>query len=108
MNRLFLLLFSTSTLFAFNRLDFDEILLGAPISEVVRRYGEPYAVYDLKDGTAQFEYLERVVMNNELIYENHYYLRVSNDKVISKCFREETQPPYDQLYQADPNYPTYP
>jgi len=102
------LLFLTILLCAFNRFDFNDVMLGTPITEVTRRYGEPYAVYDLGDGVLQFEYIERVSMNNELVYVNYYYLTMTNDKVTSKCFREENRPPYDQMYRKNPFYPTYP
>ncbi len=108
MKKLGLLLFLCSSLFALNRIEFNDIMLGTPISQVVARHGEPYAVYDSGNGTAEYEYIERISMNNELVYENHYYLTVSNDKVISKCFREENRPPFDQMYRQNPNYPTYP
>ena len=91
-----------------NRLEFNDIQIGMPISRVISAYGEPYAVYDVGDGTVKFEFVERISMNNELVYENHYYLTVTNDRVVGKCFKEENRPPFDQLYQVDPNYPTYP
>lgn len=108
MKKLILLLFLCTALSALNRLEFNQIILGTSIDQVISHYGEPYAVHDLGNGTTQYEFIERIAMNNELIYENHYYLTVSNDKVVSKCFREENRPPYDQMFQQNPNYPTYP
>ncbi|NGX59342.1 MAG: hypothetical protein KR126chlam3_00493 [Chlamydiae bacterium] len=99
---LFLLLCS------FNRIDFNSIMLGTPAPQVVNRYGEPYAVHDLGKNNYEYEYIERVSMNNELMYENHYFLTIEGGKVVSKCFREQTRPGYDQLWQPDPNYPSYP
>jgi len=93
---------------AMTRLDYNEVTLGTPIDEVTRRLGEPYAIHDRGHGIEEYEYIERVSMNNELVYENHYFLRVVNGQVVEKRTKEETRPPYDQLWQTDPNYPSYP
>ena len=92
----------------FTRLDYNAVQLGMPAAKVVKQYGEPYAVNELGDGSLEYEYLERVSMNNQLVYENHFYLTIERGKVISKRFREESRPAYDQLWRVDPNYPTYP
>jgi hypothetical protein len=47
-------------------------------------------------------------MNNELIYENHYFITVDDGQIIDKRFTEMTRPGYDQIWQPDPNYPSYP
>lgn len=93
---------------AFNRFDYNNIKIGSSAPKVVQKYGEPYAVHDLGKGSYEYEYIERVSMNNELVYENHYYLTITNGQVVSKRFREQTRPPYDQMYRYDPNYPAYP
>lgn len=93
---------------AFNRLDYNRILLGTPASQVVQCYGEPYAVHEIDHETLEYEYIERVSMNNELVYENHYFLTIVNGQVVCKRFTEENRPPFDQMYEYDPNYPAYP
>lgn len=92
----------------FNRFDFNCLLLCTPVCELLEKYGQPYAIHDRGCGIVDYEYVERVSMNNELIYENHYFLRIEEEKLVKKFFREENQPAYDLLYQEDPNYPTYP
>jgi len=91
-----------------NRLDYNEVMLGTPATDVVAKIGEPYAVHDLGNGTQEYEYIERISMNNELVYENHYFLTVVNGQVVKKRMSEETRQPYDQMYRQNPNYPTYP
>lgn len=93
---------------SFTRLDFNNIQLGMQASDVVNRYGEPYSVRELRGGALEYQYVERISMNQELVYENHYFLTIKDGKVVSKRFREENRPPFDQMYQADPNYPSYP
>ena len=60
---------------SFNRLDYNQITLGTSAQELVQRYGEPYSVKELGKGILEYRYIERVSMNQELVYENHYYLR---------------------------------
>lgn len=105
---LLLFLFLSSLAFGFNRLDYNSIMTGTSAKEIVQKYGEPYAVHDRGKGLLEYEYIERVSMNNELIYENHYFLTIVNGQVVGKRFTEETRPGYDQLWQPDPNYPNYP
>lgn len=93
---------------AFNRLDYNSIMIGTPAPKVVEKYGEPYAVHEIDKSTLEYEYIERVSMNSELVYENHYFLTIVNGQVVEKRFSEETRPPYDQMYEFDPNYPAYP
>lgn len=103
-----MLLLCTSLSAMMTRLDFNEVMLGTRFRDIIACYGDPYAVSEPPCGGIMLEYIERVEMNNELIYENHYYLTIMNDVLVSKCFREEDRPPYDLMYQQDPNYPSYP
>lgn len=95
-------------LFSFTRLDFNSIQLGTPENEIVNCYGQPYSIKKLGGGVIEYCYIERVSMNRELVYENHYYLQIEKKRLISKRFREETRQPFDQMYRTDPNYPHYP
>lgn len=92
---------------AVTRADFDGVVLLTPIDEVTACLGEPYSIRCCDSGE-EYEYIERVSQNNILVYENHYYFRVVNGQVVSKRFKQERDPPYDLIYQADPNYPAYP
>ena len=93
---------------SFTRIDFNRLKMGMPASKIVRLYGEPYSVRDLGGGRLKYQYIERVSMNQELVYENHYFLTIINGQLVDKYFREETRQPFDQMYQSDPNYPHYP
>ena len=102
---LFLLLL---LLCGFTRYDFNELMLGTPIDEVVRCHGDPYSVESCGDRQFEYVYVERFSMNNELVYENHYILTVVNGQIVSKGIKTETRLPYDQLYQPNPYEPYYP
>lgn len=106
MKRLLALLFLG--LASFTRLDFNEVMLGTDFRDIIACYGDPYAVTEPPCGGIQLEYIERIVINDILIYENHYYLLIQDDILVSKCFREEDRPAYDEMYQRDPNYPNFP
>ena len=93
---------------AFTRCDFDNIMLGTSIKEVVDKYGEPYAVESFGNRRYEYEYVERFAMNNELVYVNSYILNVVNGQVVSKQIRTAKREPFDQLYQPDPYYSEYP
>ncbi|NGX39551.1 MAG: hypothetical protein KR126chlam1_00881 [Chlamydiae bacterium] len=88
--------------------NYVEVMLGMTVPEVTRIVGEPYAVHDLGDGVQEYQYIERFSMNNELLYETHYILTVVNGQVVNKRTCNEYRPPYDRMYQADPNYPSFP
>lgn len=92
----------------FTRCDYDDILLGTPIQNVVRRFGDPYSVENLGNRKYEYRYVERFSMNNELVYENHYILNVVNGQIISKRVKTEKRQPFDQLYQPNPYAPHYP
>lgn len=108
MKKILLLLCLCASLSAFTRLDFNDIMLGTTLREVVNCYGDPYAVHEPECGGIAFEYIERISMNDELVYVNHYYLTFINDRLAAKCFREENRPAFDQMYQQNPNFPSYP
>lgn len=103
-----LFLVSCGVTCAMTRPQYDCVMIGTPITEVMAISGEPYSVRSCGDGTEEYEYIERLSMNGELVYENHYFLTVANGEVVSKRIKQENRPAYDLMYDQDPNYPTYP
>lgn len=91
-----------------SRPEYDQIVLGTRVSDIVARVGEPYAIHTLCPGVQDYEYIERIASPGTLYYENHYFLRVVNGQVISKVIGTENRPAYDLMYQQDPNYASYP
>lgn len=88
-----------------NRSEYETVMLGSSISEVVAELGPPYKIISLGEGGQEYEYIERLSMNGEFAYENHYYLKVVDGQVVSKRYSQENRPAYDLMYEADPNYP---
>lgn len=86
---------------------FYTISLGTPVSQVVAENGKPYAIHPRGGGIEEYEYIEKVQADEELVRENHYFLKVSHGIVVSKRMTSEKSPAYDLIYQEDPNYPQY-
>ncbi len=93
--------FGRSTLMT--RSNFQSVELGEPVSSVEKRSGNPYAVRPLKDGSYEYEYVEKIWMGGEVIEVNHYYIVIKDDKVISKHMNRKKPPAFDEIYDPDPN-----
>ncbi len=96
--------FSRPSMMTYNT--FDQVQIGTPIAELKPQVGRPYAIHH-KDGSEEYEYVERISVGNNLVAENHYFLIVQNGKVIGKYMSRERPPAYDLIYQEEPNYPGY-
>jgi len=83
--------------------NFENIQEGESIVEVKKTVGDPYSVKKLSDGSEEYQYIERIDLGMETVEENRYYLVIKNGRVVSKRFNQETPPPYDELYEDDPN-----
>jgi hypothetical protein len=86
-----------------SRGSFDDIQVGSPVADFEQKVGKPYRVRKLPNGNLDYEYIEKIFMGEEIIEENHYYLRVKNGRVIAKRMNQEIPPAYDLIYDADPN-----
>lgn len=96
--------FSRSSMMTYE--SFDKVQIGTSIASLKSEIGRPYAIHH-KDGSEEYEYVERINAGNSLIAENHYFLIVQNGKVIGKYMSRERPPAYDLIYQEEPNYPSY-
>jgi hypothetical protein len=85
------------------RSDFDNIELGTPVSEVVKKYGDPVKIKNNKDGSQSYEYIERLPIGEQTVQENNYFIRIKNGKVVSKRYNEELPQDFDEIYEEDPN-----
>lgn len=100
--------FSPLICFGLNLEQYNRLTLGTRISDVYKELGEPYTVRDVGERAQEYEFVERLAMNNELVYENHYFITVVNGQIVNKRICRESRPAFDQIWQEDPNYPTYP
>jgi outer membrane protein assembly factor BamE (lipoprotein component of BamABCDE complex) len=88
--------------------EYAELPVGTTVTEVETKIGQPYAVRKQKDGTEEYEYIERIDSGNNIVAENHYFLIVREGKVIGKRMNRQKPPAYDLIYQEEPNYPSNP
>lgn len=90
------------------RTTFDDIQVGEPIAQIESQIGEPYQIKALGANSYEYEYIEKVNLHYGYVIENHYFLTISDGKVVGKRYTQEKSPAYDLMYEADPNYPDYP
>lgn len=88
--------------------DFDNVQMGTTVSDLKSEIGSPYAIHKKDKGIEEYEYIERIDTGNNIVAENHYFLVVKDGKVVGKYMNRETPPPYELIYQDQPNYPNYP
>ena len=86
-----------------SRSSFDDIQVGSTVADFEKKIGAPYKVRKLSNGCTDYEYIERILMGEEVIEENHYYLRIKNGRVIAKRVNQEIPPAYDLIFDGDPN-----
>ncbi len=90
------------------RTTFDNIQMGEPINQLQAQIGEPNSVYSIGMNAYEYEYIEKIDFQYGYVVENHYFLTISDGKIVGKRYSQERSPAYDLIYQADPNYPGYP
>jgi outer membrane protein assembly factor BamE (lipoprotein component of BamABCDE complex) len=93
--------FSRTTMMTRN--EFDGITVGMTVQEVEDCVGTPYAVCKRADGTEEHEYIERVNIGGDRIFQNHYFLTIMDGRVVGKHASKERPPAFDLIYQDDPN-----
>lgn len=87
---------------------YNQIQVGDSISKVLDESGKPYSVDTKPSGEKVYKYIETISTGTRLVYENHYAFVVRDGKVVEKKQWQEQEPPYDLIYQDDPNHHYYP
>jgi|GEM_PF-1727494 len=83
---------------------FDQIELGTTVADFEEVLGKPFFIRNRGGGIVEYEYIERITMNqSEVIMERHYLLCVCNGRVIRKRTWSGNQPAFNEIYQDDPN-----
>lgn len=73
---------------------FSDVPIGSSSSEIVKSYGEPFAVHKTRDGNLEYEYLERVKAGSRTLEERRYVFVIKDGKVVSKHIKGSTPAPY--------------
>jgi len=87
---------------------YNSTQIGQPISTVTSRAGEPYSIHKNSAGEQEYEYVESISNGTDLVYENHYIFIVKDGKIVGKRESQEQTPPYEMIYQDDPNHENFP
>lgn len=92
-NLFYLLLFcACSTGKMMNADSFCNVMMGMSEKEVVAVAGAPYSTCKNKDGSIEYEYIERFDGYNMSIMQVTYFIKIKNGKVVHKR-SEKTYPP---------------
>jgi hypothetical protein len=102
-NILFFLFLSSCSYKMMNQTSFSTITIGSTEKELFALAGKPYASCRKKDGSMEYEYIEKFDGPRRKQMQITYYITVKKGKVIHKRW-EKTFPPgymYDSLdYQS--------
>jgi len=74
--------------------NFSNVFIGSTSEEVTELAGKPYNIHKKKDGTTEYEYIERLNSGLRTVEERHYYIVLKEGVVIAKHVEETTEPPY--------------
>jgi hypothetical protein len=85
------------------RNDFEDITIGTSVAEVEERVGSPYKIYSKPGDVEEYEYIERMNVGGDRVFQNHYYLTIIDGKVVGKHTSKERPAGFDLIYQDDPN-----
>lgn len=88
--------------------DYSSVEIGVSIIKLETEIGKPYAIHTKKDGTKEYEYIERIDAGTNVVAENHYFLIIQDGKVVGKYMNRERPAAYDLIYQEEPNYQSNP
>ncbi|MEC8306467.1 MAG: outer membrane protein assembly factor BamE, partial [Chlamydiota bacterium] len=84
---------------------YEALPLGMSIKEVERRYGSPDIIDVDNHGEITYQYIDRIMMQGELLQQRRYALIIVNGKVVSKGISVESAPNYwEPLHETTP-YP---
>lgn len=86
---------------------FETVAIGTPVSTLEAQIGKPYKIHNKGNGRQEYEYVERISIDQCLVSENHYFIVVENGQIVSKYMTREKSPAYDLIYIEDPNHPCY-
>lgn len=74
---------------------FSDLPVGMSESEVVHSAGAPDTIRKCKDGSIEYEYVERIRAGNRDIETRYYIFCIQDGKVVSKKIRQGSPSPYE-------------
>lgn len=81
---------------------YEEVQVGDSLDKLKKDLGRPFDVVNKGGQIQEYEYIERVNMGQQMLYENHYFFVVSDGVIIEKRVYQEKPPAYQTIYTTDP------
>lgn len=75
--------------------DFEMVDIGISKKELVQKAGKPYQIYKLGKNIYEYEYIERIHIEERTIEQVHYFFLIKNDRVVSKRVKYDKRPPLE-------------
>src|SRR5579872_2203698 len=85
--------------------NYENVVIGTTTDELEDSLGRPYAVHPKGGGTEEYEYVEKIDLQNGDFFENHYFVVLTDGRVVAKYTTHERSPAYNLIYEEDPNVP---
>ena len=102
----FLVLVSCSDHKVMSSNGYSEVQVGMNVKDLVKVYGKPYQIHSKGYKSEVYEYIERIIMGNQVIEQKRYYFVVDDDMIVGKYLKVNNPPPFEAIYSDDP-YPNY-
>jgi len=76
---------------------------GATAEEVEKSCGKPYQIHSRGGNTDLYEYVERISMGTQIVEMRHYFIVITDGKVVGKYMRYVSTPSvYESMYPDTP------
>jgi len=82
--------------------EFASIPIGSTTEEVRAQHGDPYSIFSRGGNTDEWEYIERLDVGGVIVNQRHYFLIITNGKVVGKRTELLRPPPYQPTRTDDP------
>lgn len=79
--------------------NFQEISVGNSLEELVNNQGAPYSINKLGDGSEEYEYIEKVALNNRIMNVRHYFFVIKEGKISAKRYTQEQPRRFRNSYE---------
>ena len=73
--------------------EYSEIEVGMTKEELLKQLGPPYSIQKLTHNQEEYEYIERISVDEYVVEERHYFFLIKDGKVYSKSYKSINPPP---------------
>ncbi len=73
--------------------EFSDVSVGMTEKTLIDQLGKPYSVKKISPNEFEYEYIEKISIEDRVIEERHYFVKLQNGKVVSKRWETVSPPP---------------